>query len=212
MLILGPASPVAGGGIAASGLFLARWILWAAGEKARREALRLAAGEGLKESWIVDSEDLAALARAEEARQGSEAQTAFFALTFAGLFVAVTGMIPLPWWAGLLLGVGLGLFGLALSAVHKKISLFHLRTSQGDVFIGQGGVMVAGIYTEWTSRGRRLIGMRFDPDARLLVYTLENAGRHGKTTREVLVPVPSEKVEAAQSLVLEFSEPAPTPE
>lgn len=192
-------------GLPGGGLFLARWILVYSGNKVKPQAEQIVYGGKAIASWTLGKEELRKFADDESKRQSFEAQTAFIGFLFAGLLVSFLKLIPVSWWQGLLLGAGLGLFGLLVSSLHKKIYAKKIINSPGDIFIGYTGVVLAGIYNEWDSMGRDLTKVEFDAAARSLVFTISVTSKNGTTTRKIYAPVPESEEHTIEKILRAFA-------
>ncbi|MEX2212788.1 MAG: hypothetical protein WD768_01585 [Phycisphaeraceae bacterium] len=104
----------------------------------------------------------------------------------------IAGSIALTWlvWAGgfLLLGAGIGQFFMVMA--RRKYE--QLLQETGDVFIGPKGFYISGDYWPWSTFGQKLEAMRTEPGPPMeIVFTFRIQQKHGSTTKDVHVPVPT---------------------
>ncbi|MBV6510694.1 MAG: hypothetical protein FMNOHCHN_00171 [Ignavibacteriaceae bacterium] len=193
-------------GIFGSGLFLARWILWFSGRRVMGDAEALMNGRGLIGSWVLDQDALREFAANESKRQSGEAHVAFWGFLFAGTLAAFIDLIPLPTWAGALLGAGLGVFGLLISYFHRRISSRLITESDGSIYIGTDGVVLGSVYHEWHTMGRNLDKVEYDEKTRSILCHITVRSRNGAQQRTIAIPVPHDRQHEVEGILRKFAE------
>lgn len=189
-----------------SGFFLTRMILWFTGRTLMQKAESLINGNGLISSWILDQAALKKYAASESKRQTAQVRTALYASFFAASLTALIAFVPLPIWGGVMIALGVGLFTLLISFFNGWTTSRLIMESDGSVYIGNDGVVIAGVYHEWHSMGRKLATAEYDEKTGTILCGISTRQLSDKIERTIAIPVPHDRQHEVEGILRKFAE------
>ncbi len=192
-------------GVFQSIAFFLALILLFLGMHDKKEIAKLVNGENLLAHWFFDSASWKSFIESEYQRQKENAITTAIAFFIVG---PIAGLIKDPenWYiSGPIMGATLGGLGYFIGIISAKSFATTAQSSPPEIFIGNSGIYVHGLFISFNGVGRRLMNIEILPDPHSqqqslkIVYSVR--GKYGMQEREFFVPIPAGKGTEAKNIL-----------